>query len=70
MDIVAGEEAFAAITMPEEEKTKTKIRLIVMYVFFASVFPLPTIVAVAHTLTIPARYPQSFRSALLRAAFL
>ena len=70
MDIVAEEEAFAVMTVVEEEEIKTKIRLIVMYAFFASVFSLQRIVVVACTLTIPARYPQSFRSALLRAVFL
>ena len=64
------EEALVVMTVVEEEETIIKIRLIVMHGFFASVFPLLTTVAVARMLTIPTRYPQPFRSALLRAAFL
>ena len=67
---MAEEEAFAAMTVVEKEETKTKIRLIVMYVFFAILFLLWTIVAVACTLTIPIRHPQSLRLALLHAALL
>ena len=52
---MAEEEEITAMIVAKEEETKAKIRLIVMCVFFASVFSLATIVAAARTLSIVAR---------------
>ena len=49
------EEEITMMIVVKEEETKAKSRLIVMCVFFASVFSLVTIVEVTHTLSVAAR---------------
>ena len=49
MKIAAEEEVIMVMIVAVEEKTNIKIKFIVVYVFFASVFLLVTIVTVACT---------------------